>query len=107
MRKRSSLLKIKMDLVSSVLSVILFAVFVPGVVFKLPSGGSRATVLLTHAVLFALATGAVMKIYWAGREHFGNYGPTCPNGYRMTEDEGCVAVGQATYAPGSPSEKTE
>lgn len=96
-----------MDLVSIVLSVILFVVFVPGVVFKVPGRGSQATVLLTHAVLFAVAASVVMKIYWSTRERFGNFGPTCPNGFKMTENEGCVPVGHATYDPAHPGEKTE
>jgi hypothetical protein len=96
-----------MDLVSIVVSVILFVAFVPGVLFKLPSRSSPAVVLLTHAVLFAVATSAVMTIYWSARERFGNFGPSCPNGFRMTENEGCVAVGHATYDPENLTEKTE
>lgn len=88
-----------MDLVSSVISVILFVVFVPGVVFRMPAGGSKATVLVTHAVLFAVTASVVMSIYWSYREHFGNFGPTCPNGFGPTEDGGCVPTGHATYDP--------
>jgi hypothetical protein len=95
-----------MDIVSSVLSVILFVAFVPGVLFRLPSKGSRATVLVTHAVLFAVAASLVMGFYWSYRENFGNYGRTCPNGFRMTEDGGCVSTGHATYDPLKLDEKT-
>jgi hypothetical protein len=96
-----------MDLVSSVLSVILFVAFVPGVIVRIPSGGSRLTVLLTHAVLFAVAASVVMSIYWSYREKFGNFGRKCPNGFTMTEDGGCVATGRATYDPMKLDEKTE
>lgn len=96
-----------MDLVSSVLSVILFVVFVPGVVTSIPSRGSKLTVLLTHAVLFAITASVVMSMYWSYRENFGNFGPKCPNGFTMTEDGGCVSTGQATYDPMKLDEKTE
>lgn len=93
-----------MDLISSILSALLFAAFVPGVIGRIPSNGSRATILVTHAILFALTTTAVMKIYWSYRERFGNYGPKCPNGFRMTEDQNCVPTGHATYDPMSLKE---
>lgn len=95
-----------MEIGSTLISIALFVAFVPGVVTRIPKGGSSATVLVVHALLFALTASFVMKLYWGAREHFGNYGPTCPNGYRMTEDEGCVPVGRATYDPAQPSEKT-
>jgi hypothetical protein len=95
-----------MDVVSSVISVILFVVFVPGVVFRLPAGGSRTTILVTHAVLFAIAASVVMSIYWSYREKFGNFGPTCPNGFSPAEDGGCVPTGHATYDPLKLNEKT-
>jgi hypothetical protein len=92
-----------MDLVSTILSALLFALFVPGAFFTFPKGGSKATVFVTHAVLFALTTHLVMRYYWHTLrgyiEMMGNYGETCPNGYVMTGEEGCVAIGHATYPP--------
>lgn len=35
-------------------SALVFAAFVPGVLVTLPPGGSRTTVLAVHALLFAL-----------------------------------------------------
>ncbi len=96
-----------MELVSSIISVILFVVFVPGVMFRLPARGSRATVLVTHAFLFSVTISAVMSIYWSYREKFGNFGPTCPNGFAPTEDGGCVATGRPTYDPLKLDEKSE
>lgn len=96
-----------MEVGSSVISVILFVVFVPGVLFRLPVGGSRATVLVVHALLFAVTATVVMGIYWSYREKFGNFGPKCPNGFRMTEDGGCVPTGHATYDPLKLDEKTD
>ena len=94
-----------MDIVSLVLSTLLFAAFVPGVLVKLPPGGSPAVVLVTHAVLFAVVTSLVMGYYWTGRiEFFGNYGAMCPNGYvpgrSKTGAEDCIPVGHGTY-PGT------
>ena len=95
-----------MDLGSTLISILLFAAFVPGVVTRIPKGGSTATVLIVHAILFSITASLAMKAYWGAREHFGNYGPTCPNGYKMTEGEGCVPVGRATYDPSMLKEKT-
>ncbi len=90
-----------MDIVSLVLSTLLFAAFVPGVLVKLPPKGSPAVVLVTHAVLFAVVTSCVMKYYWTVMERFGNYGATCPNGYTPGVSQSgapdCVPVGRATY----------
>lgn len=96
-----------MDVVSLVLSALLFAAFVPGVLVKLPPGGSPAVVLVVHAVLFATVTSLVMKYYWTTIkgfvERFGNYGPTCPNGYvpgiSQSGAPDCVPSGHATYPP--------
>jgi hypothetical protein len=86
-----------MDFISTILSALIFAAFVPGVLITLPKGGSKATVLVVHAVLFAVVSSFVMRMYWSTRENMGNYGITCPNGYMMTPDENCVPVGHATY----------
>ena len=94
-----------MDLISSVLSVLLFAAFVPGVLVRLPPRGSPGVVLVVHAILFAVVTSVVMRFYWHNIkgyvEKFGNYGKTCPNGYVMGTNQGgqpdCVPIGHATY----------
>ena len=91
-----------MDYVSLLLSAVLFAAFVPGVLVKLPPKGSPMVVLAVHAVLFALATALVMGYYFTGRfELFGNHGATCPNGYvpglSKTGAEECLPAGHATY----------
>lgn len=99
----SSINLIQMDIISFLISAGLFALFVPSVVMRLPPRGSHNLVLLTHALLFALVTHLIMKYYWTGRfELFGNYGPTCPNGYVPGVNQGgkpdCVPSGHATYA---------
>lgn len=89
-----------MDIISLVLSAVLFYAFVPGVFVTLPSGrSSKMTILLTHGVLFAIVTSLVMKYYWHNirgyMEKFGNYGPACPVGYR----EGVSATGVPDCVP--------
>lgn len=102
-----------MDWISAVLSALLFVAVVPGVLVTLPSrSASRNTVLLVHAVVFTVVTSVVMRFYWQNIrgyvETFGNFGPTCPNGYAMQPDQTCVAVGHATYpASSAPKSKTE
>lgn len=86
-----------MDLVSSIITAALFVAFVPGVLTRIPPGGTKATVLVVHAALFSLVTSLVMHFYWRWREGFGNYGEVCPNGYRKTESGDCVATGGQTY----------
>ena len=98
-----------MDLVSIVLGALVFAAFVPGVLVRLPPRASKTTVLLVHAVLFAIVSTCVMKTYWSMKEHMGNYGPECPNGYVVGRNQGgqpdCVPVGHATQVNGK--QKTE
>lgn len=92
-----------MDLVSLVLSTLLFAAFVPGVIGSFPKGGSKATVLVSHAIAFAVVTSLVMKWYWHMRESMTNWGDRCPNGYVMgVSQDGkpdCVPSGGPTYQP--------
>jgi hypothetical protein len=95
-----------MDLVSTVLVALLFAAFVPGVLVRLPPRGGRMTVLVLHAVLFSAVLCMVMTWYWKGREHMGNYGEECPNGYAMMSDGNCVPTGRATYNPSAPSKSS-
>ena len=77
-----------MDIVSALISLVLFAAFVPGVLLKFPRNGSHKTVLMVHAVLFALVNSMVMWYYWhkvkGYPELFGNYGPAgCPPTHTM------------------------
>ena len=93
-----------MEIVSSIISVLLFIAFVPGVLVTLPSkSASRNTILAVHALLFAIVTSLVMRYYWVNikgyLEKFGNFGPVCPNGFAQQGDD-CVATGHPTYSPG-------
>jgi len=94
-----------MDLISTILSALLFAAFVPGVLLRLPQNGTRGTVLVVHAILFSLVTSAVMWTYWhkvkGYTERFANYGASCPNGYLPGTNQGgipdCMPTGHATF----------
>jgi hypothetical protein len=92
-----------MDFVSLLLSAVLFAAFVPGVLGQFPKGGSRLTVLLVHGLAFAVVAGMVMQAYWSARENMGNYGDRCPNGFMVGVAQNgkpdCVPVGMRTYNP--------
>jgi hypothetical protein len=86
-----------MDYISILLGALIFAALVPGVLVRLPPGGSKTTVLVVHALVFAVVSTCAMKWYWMGREHMGNYGQECPNGYAMMSDGNCVPTGHQTY----------
>ena len=94
-----------MELVSSVLSALLFVVFVPGVILTLPSKSSpRAQIIIVHALLFTVVTTLVMQYYWVNikgyLEKFGNFGAVCPNGF-VQQGNDCVPTGHATYSTDS------
>jgi len=90
-----------MDLGKVVISALLFAAFVPGVVAVIPSRSSRYTVLAVHAVLFAVVTGVVMSYYRSYVEGMSNYGDSCPNGYvegpNQKGEIDCIPAGAKTY----------
>lgn len=94
-----------MELVSSVLSALLFVALVPGVLVTLPSKTSpRAQIIIVHALLFTVVTSLVMRYYWVNIkgyiEKFGNFGAVCPNGH-VQQGNDCVPTGHPTYTPGT------
>ena len=81
---------------SILLTAGLYVAFIPGVILKLGSGW---TGIIIHAILFALVAHHVMKYYHRYvifREGFGNFGPTCPNGWMMDANGVCRSAGQQT-----------
>ena len=94
-----------MDFVSLLISTLLFAAFVPGVVGTFPKGGSKTTVLVVHALAFAAVASLVMQVYHGMRERMTNWGDRCPNGFMLgTGQNGkpeCVPVVIRTYYPSS------
>jgi hypothetical protein len=48
----------------SLYAAVLFFLLTPGVLLSLPPGGSRTTVALTHAVVFAVVWALTHKMVW-------------------------------------------
>ena len=57
----------------SLFVVALFFVLTPGILTTLPRGGSKTTVALTHAVIFALVYHFTHKAVWKYLYGPGNY----------------------------------
>ena len=53
-----------MNVLMSVFLAILFFVLTPGVLLRLPTGGSKLMVAATHAVVFALIYHFTHKLVW-------------------------------------------
>jgi len=90
-----------MDLGSLVVSALIFAAFVPGVVAVIPARSSSKTVLAVHAILFAVVSSCVLSYYRSYVEGMSNYGDSCPNGYvegpNQKGEIDCVPAGAKTY----------
>jgi hypothetical protein len=53
-----------MNVLMSLFVAVLFFVLTPGVVLRLPPGGSKLVVAATHAVVFALVYHFTHKLVW-------------------------------------------
>ena len=53
-----------MNVLMSVFLAVLFFVLTPGVLLRLPMGGSKLVVAATHAVVFALIYHFTHKLVW-------------------------------------------
>lgn len=86
---------------------LLFIAFIPGVLVTLPSKSSKkTTILLVHAVLYAVLLHIVMKSCFFAYESFGNHGPaSCPPGTRPSltfgSTEECVGEAHTREEVGS------
>jgi hypothetical protein len=73
--------------------VALFVALTPGVLLRLPPGGSKLTVALVHGVVFALALqltkGFVVGLLYGRREGMADT-HSCPKGKTQQEDGSCV-----------------
>ena len=92
-----------------VLSGLVFAALMPGVLVTLPSkSSSKKMILLVHAVLFAVLLHILMR--HLRYESFGLHGPaSCPAGFEESHDaagERCVpSAGTRQNPPGSVEKK--
>jgi hypothetical protein len=73
--------------------VALFVALTPGVLLRLPPGGSKLTVALVHGVVFALVLqltkGFVAGLLYGRREGMADT-HSCPKGKTQQEDGSCV-----------------
>ena len=73
--------------------VALFVALTPGVLLRLPPGGSKLTVALVHGVVFAvvlyLSKCFVRSLIYGRREGMYNTN-SCPEGTSQQEDGSCV-----------------
>jgi hypothetical protein len=53
-----------MNVLMSVFLAVLFFVLTPGVLLRLPMGGSKLAVAATHAIVFALVYHFTHKLVW-------------------------------------------
>jgi hypothetical protein len=69
--------------------VVLFVALTPGVLLRLPPGGSKLVVALTHGVVFALVLyltkGFVRGLVYGRREGMADT-HSCPKGTKQQED---------------------
>jgi hypothetical protein len=90
------------------LAAALFYAFIPGVLVTLPPKGSKMTVQLVHAALFAVVLYYAMK--HLRYEHYGNHGPAgCPpgthQGYIHGSEQCIPSSGTRQHPPGSEEKK--
>lgn len=73
--------------------VALFVALTPGVLLRLPPGGSKLVVALTHGVVFVLVLyltkGFVRGLLYGRREGMEDT-HSCPKGTKQQEDGSCV-----------------
>ena len=53
-----------MNWIMTLFTAVLFFLLTPGVLLRLPPGGSKITVAITHAVVFALVYHLTHKAVW-------------------------------------------
>jgi hypothetical protein len=53
-----------MNWVSTLYSALLFFILTPGILLRLPPGGSKITVAITHAIVFAIVYYFMHKAVW-------------------------------------------
>jgi len=69
--------------------VVLFVALTPGVLVRLPPGGSKLTVAAVHGVIFALVYHFTHHLVAGRREGMANT-HTCPKGKKQQQDGSCV-----------------
>lgn len=80
-----------MELYMSLFVAVLFFVLTPGVVLRLPPGGSKLMVAGVHALVFAAVFGLTHKLAMdmLYKEGFANAVKGCPKGHTLCADKKC------------------
>jgi hypothetical protein len=97
--------------VSILLKVILFMLFVPGVHFSIPPGGSLREQAILHGLVFAVVNYYVYLYVRPMLEGFENpstrTAAPCPPGYRQCPSGDCVhSSGKYGQCPGGATEES-
>jgi len=78
-------------------TTLLFVLLTPGMLLRIPPGGSKLTVALVHGLIFALLYHFTHKMVWRwsmGYEGFDTATDSCPNG-RKCVNHTCSGKGAA------------
>jgi|LauGreSBDMM110SN_4_FD.fasta_scaffold183761_2 hypothetical protein len=80
-----------MELYMSLFVAVLFFVLTPGVLLRLPTGGSKLMVAGVHALVFALVFGLTHKLAMdlLYKEGFADAVKGCPKGHSLCADKKC------------------
>ena len=80
-----------MELYMSLFVAVLFFVLTPGVLLRLPPGGSKLMVAGVHALVFAVVFGLTHKLAMAllYKEGFADAVKGCPKGHTLCADKTC------------------
>ena len=75
----------------SLFVAVLFFVLTPGVLLRLPTGGSKLMVAGVHALVFALVFGLTHKLAMdlLYKEGFADAVKGCPKGHSLCADKKC------------------
>ena len=80
-----------MELYMSLFVAVLFFVLTPGVLLRLPPGGSKLMVAGVHALVFAVVFGLTHKLAMdlLYKEGFADAVKGCPKGHTLCADNTC------------------
>jgi len=80
-----------MELYMSLFVAVLFFVLTPGVLLRLPTGGSKLMVAGVHALVFALVFGLTHRLAMdlLYKEGFADAVKGCPKGHSLCADKKC------------------
>jgi len=81
-----------MNITMTLFTTLLFVLLTPGMLTRLPPGGSKVTVALVHGLIFALLYHFTHKMVWRwsmGYEGFDTATDSCPKGKKCGTNHTC------------------